>query len=66
MPDEFDYSFMSTTRDGEEYEAPWTQGPSVDGKEDFSFVWEGDMEGATRDISGADPDTHNEVASDDD
>ncbi|QLH83735.1 manganese catalase family protein [Halosimplex pelagicum] len=66
MPDEFDYSFMSTTRDGEEYEAPWTQGPSVDGKEDFSFVWEGDMEGAMRDISGADPDTHNEVASDDD
>jgi Mn-containing catalase len=65
MPDEFDYSFMSTTRDGEPYEAPWTQGPSVDGKEDFSFIWEGDMEGAMRDISGADPDTHNEVAGDD-
>ncbi|WP_459194148.1 manganese catalase family protein [Halosimplex sp. J119] len=61
MPDEFDYSFMSTTRDGEEYEAPWTQGPSVDGTEDFSFLSELDMEGAERSISKADPNTHNET-----
>ncbi|WP_415382007.1 manganese catalase family protein [Halosimplex sp. TS25] len=61
MPDEFDYSFMSTTRDGEEYEAPWTQGPSVDGNEEFSFLHELDMEGAERSISKADPNTHNET-----
>lgn len=61
MPEEFDYSFLSTTREKEEYEAPWTHGESVDGKEDFSFLHELDLEGGTRSVTGSDPRTHNEV-----
>jgi len=66
MPEEFDYAFLSTTREKEEYEAPWTHGRSVDGTEEFSFLHELDMEGGTRDIDSTNQKTFNEIAGDDD
>ncbi len=65
VPDEFDYSFLGTTREPEDYEAPWTHGESVDGKEDFSLLHELDLTGGVRSVSKADPRTHNEVMGDD-
>jgi Mn-containing catalase len=65
MPEEFDYSFMSTTREHEEYEAPWNHGDSVDGNEEFSFLHELDLEGGMRNITPSKPETHNEVESGD-
>lgn len=65
-PDEFDYAFLSTTREKEDYEAPWTQGESVDGKGDFSLIHELDLEGGMRNVKKAKPETHNEVKGKDD
>jgi Mn-containing catalase len=60
-PDEFDYAFLGTTREKSEYEAPWTEGESVDGKGEFSFIHQEDLDPGSRDISPAKPQTHNEV-----
>lgn len=64
-PDEFDYSFLATTREKEDYEAPWTEGASVDGKADFSLLHELDIEGAVRSVNKANPEAHNEVMGND-
>ena len=61
-PDEFEYAFMSTHR--EERDAPedarWTQGPSVDGKGEFSYRAE-QPGGGKPDLAMAPTEAHNKV-----
>lgn len=61
VPEEFDYAFLATTREREDYEAPWTSGESVDGTEEFSLLHELDLEGGIRNLGKTKPETHNEV-----
>ena len=59
--EEYNYAFLSTMRERAEYEAPWTEGESVDGEGTFSLIHEDDLEGMVPSRSKADPKTHNEV-----
>ena len=59
--EEYNYAFLSTMKEEADYEAPWTEGESVDGEGEFSFIHEADLEGAMPSRSKTDPKTHNEV-----
>lgn len=62
--EEYNYAFLSTMREKADYEAPWTEGMSVDGEGEFSLLHELDLEGGERSVSKANPETHNEVKGD--
>jgi Mn-containing catalase len=60
---EFNYAFMSTNVEPEaDPEMPWTQGESIDGEGEFSFVNEREMAGAPPGVRKTNPKTHNEPA----
>nr|WP_232686329.1 manganese catalase family protein [Halobacterium zhouii] len=58
---DYNYAFLSTMKEKSEYEAPWTQGESVDGEGEFSLLHQSDLEGMVPDLGKADSKTHNEV-----
>ncbi|NHN49271.1 hypothetical protein G9464_16990 [Halostella sp. JP-L12] len=57
-PEEFDYDFLETTREKEDYETLWTKGQINDDKGIRSFLQELDLEVGLKQEEGT-PDTHN-------
>lgn len=57
----FDYTFLSTSREKEDVEAPCTQDPSVDGEGNLILVYLLDLRGDLRNVKMDKPEAYNEV-----